>query len=171
MQEILNFRIQLFKDFKTGKISAETFANRSSNYFNQYKIKYVKMAHDLPSVVLNYLFWTAKIERKIFLEHEIARLNPALSDEIKLEQGLSIYRKRRNQMFRRLLYEFENQVQIESASIIVDDIVEIKLKEFQQPFYCNKEVLDRLKMGSELNYGTSIQPFYLPFVVYKINQK
>lgn len=178
LKEILDFRSQLFKDYRTGKISASTFANRSFNHFTQYKFKFVKKAHDLPSVVFNYLYWTSKIERRIYVERELAQYG--CSDENQLAQLLSLFVKRRNQMFRRLLYEFGkddvspedqekgNYIEVESAFIVIEDLVEVKLKGYDHIFYCNKEVLDRLKIKI-LQYGQSSQSYYLPFIHYKIN--
>lgn len=168
IKEVLDFRVALFREYRTGKIPAATFANRTYNHFSQYRMKFVKKAHDMASVIFNYLYWTSQIERRIYIERELASYGCA--DENQLEQLLSLFIKRRNQMFRRLLYEFSDQVTIEQAHIVVEDIVEIKLKEFDQPFYCNREVLDRLRINI-LRIGPSLQPYYLPFISYKINHK
>lgn len=163
--EVINFREQMLKDYILNKISAQSFANRSYSFFRQKRLKFIKKAHDLNSVIFNYYYWTARIERRIYIERELAEYGCSSSD--KLDQIISIFIRRRNQMVRRLLYEFDDVITLEYAKIVFEDLVEVKIKEQSLPFYCNKEVLDRIKIDI-LNIERSKLEIYLPFLNYKL---
>lgn len=163
--EIIQFRIHLLRDYQLKKISAQSFANRSYLFFRQKRLKFIKKAHDINSVIFNYYFWTARIERRVYIERELSEYGCSSAE--RLEQIISIFIRRRNQMVRRLLHEFDDVITIEYAKIVFDDLVEVKIKEFALPFYCNKEVLDRIKIDV-LNIEKSTYEHYLPFLNYKI---
>lgn len=168
LYDIVAFRDILYRDFLKGKVSPESFANRSYFYFKQLRLRHVKKAHDLESVVFNYLYWTANIERRIFLERELVKLESGSED--RLNAIISNYLKRRNQMVRRMLYEFEDLLEIESIKIVFEDLVELKFKQFLIPFYCNKDALDRIKINVTKIENTAYE-LYLPFIIFKKHLK
>lgn len=166
--DIVDFRDELYINFLKGKVSMESFANRSYFYFKQLRLRHVKKAHDLESIVFNYLYWTANIERRVYLERELIKLESGSAE--RLNEIISNYIKRRNQMVRRILYEFDEFIEIESMKIVYEDLVELKFKQFKIPFYCNKEALDKIKINVTKIENSRFEE-YLPFIIFKIKLK
>lgn len=162
---LINYRAELFNLFTTKRIQSVEFGYRTYFFFKQHHYKFIKKAHDINSVIFNYYFWTSCIERRTTVERQLEKYQVA--SEERLAQICFMYIRRRNQMVRRLLYEFDDQITVEYMHIVHGDLVEIKLKEFDHPIYCNKEVVDRLKM-TEIPIKKSVHPYYLPFLVYQI---
>jgi hypothetical protein len=164
-QHLLEFRSELFTQFTTKRIQHVEFGYRTYFFFKQHHYKFIKKAHDVNSVLFNYYYWTSCIERRTTVERQLEKYQVA--SEERLAQICLTYVRRRNQMVRRLLYEFSELINIEYMSVVHGDLVEVKIKEFEHPIYCNKEVVDRLKI-SKILIKKSIQPYYLPFLVYQI---
>lgn len=164
-QELLNFRVELFDQYEKNKISPEDFGNRSFNYLRQNRIKFVKKAHGLEDIVLNYHYWSSRIERGVSVERELERYGVA-SEEL-LNKKLFMLVKRRDQMVRRLLLECLEEVEVEYCNLVHEDLVEIKILEYKLPFYCGKEALDKIKFRVDQVKNSEFS-YYLPFLFYSL---
>lgn len=163
----LDFKLNLFDQYKKNKISHVAFGHRTVFFFRQKRIKHITKSHDYHSILLNYFFWTARIEKWITAERELSKLEMGVDNEDILNEIILKYVKKRNKMVIRLFHECSDQIEVESLFLVHDDLVEIKIKNLVIPIYCNKEVLDKLKIKVPL-YQHSNYSFYLPFLSYKL---
>lgn len=169
LSDLIGFREGLDTDLLKGKLSPINYAYRTYFYFRQNRLKFEKKAHDLNSVVFNYLFWLARIERRVMIERELFSINPIIASAEKLEEINFFFNRRKNQMVRRLIVEFSDEISIEKAQLVFHDIVELEINfgDYKMNLYVNKEVLDRLKIDVKpLNKGS--REFYLPYLFFDI---
>ena len=169
LDDLLSYRNRLDEQLLKGKISPINYSYRTYFYFRQQRLKFVKKAHDINSIIFNYIFWLSRVERRVMVERELYEIDPAISSMERLEEINFFFNRRRNQMVRRLLVEFEDEIEILSAKIVHQDSVELKLwiKEKELIFYANKEVFDRLKIPVE-NLSLGERKFYLPFLFFDL---
>lgn len=169
---LIAFRNELDINLIKGKISPINYAYRTYFFIRQNRLKFVKKAHDLESVVFNYLFWLSRIERRVMIERELFSINPSIASADKLDEINFFFNRRKNQMVRRLLVEFEDQIKIEKAQIIFQDVVEliVNFGEYTIPLYVNKDILDRLKIEVQ-PINKSVKDFYLPFIFFDLPLK
>jgi len=162
--KIINFKIESYDLFLKGKIDPVEFGYKTYFFLRQNRMKPIKKPHDLQSIVFNYFYWLARIERNITAERVLAQYKVDSID--KLNEINFKYLRRTDQMVRRILYECSDEVNIETIKLVINDIVEIKFKEINFPFYVKKEVLERIKFDIPEDYEESIYRKYLPYISY-----
>ena len=162
--KVLNFKIEQYNLFLKNKVHPVDFGYKTYFFLRQNRLKAEKKPHDLKSIVYNYFYWLSRIERNITAERELAKYGVESVD--KLNEINFKYIRRTDQMVRRILYECSDQVKIESIKLIIHNIVEIKFREFDFPFYVSKEVLERIKVVVPENYSKSDYVKYLPYISY-----
>jgi hypothetical protein len=162
--KLIKFKEDNYNLFLKNKVDPIEFGYKTYFFIRQTRMKPEKKPHDLNSIVFNYLYWMSNIERNITAERVLAKYNVDSID--KLNEINLKYSRRTNQMLRRILYECSEEITIESIKLIVNDLVEIKLKEFTFPFYAKRETLERIKVEIPENYEESLYKKYLPYVYY-----
>lgn len=169
ISDLISFRNELDANLLKRKISAINYSYRTYFYIRQNRLKFIKKAHDVYSVLFNYLFWLSRIERRVMIERELHLISPSIASSDKLEEINFFFNRRKNQMARRLFVEFEDIIKIHKAQLIFQDVVEltISIDEFELSLYVNKEVLDRLKI-EVLPLNKSSRDFYLPFIFFDL---
>ena len=176
-ESFIYFKVFSFKEYQNNKISPIEFANRTYFFTRQNRgMKVVKKAHDIKSILFNYFYWTARIERHSIIERQLQKYGCA-SAEI-LNHILATYIRRRNQMIGRLFREFRDEIKIRECKNIYEDIVELHIdytnkesgewENLQLPIFCQREVLERLKVHIDFKIGKTDYKFYLPFIIYSM---
>lgn len=161
---VLKFKIEQYQLFLKNKVNPIDYGYKTYFFLRQNRLKAIKKPHDLKSIIFNYFYWVAKIERNITAERELAKYGVASVD--KLNEINFRFIARRDQMVRRILYECVDQVKIESMKLIIHNIVEIKFEEFDFPFYVSQDVLERIKIDPPKDYSKSKYLKYLPYMSY-----
>lgn len=142
--EIKKLREESWAKVKSGKMTLEDFVYTSFNYIRQQRYKPLVKAHDVESILYNYLYWTIQIEKKIQMERELIQLN--LGSEEILNQVLVMYIKRRDQMVRRLIWEKKQP--FKAMYLVFNDTVEI-LMDNGDVIYSSQENLDKINMPAK----------------------
>lgn len=162
--KLLEFKKEQYELFLKNKVHPVDFGYKTYFFLRQNRLKAEKKPHDLKSIVYNYFYWMARIERNITAERELEKYGVHSID--KLNEINFKYVRRADQMVRRVLYECSDQVEIETIKLIIHNIVEIKFKNIDFPFYVSKEVLERIKIKVPNYYSKSDFTKYLPYVSY-----
>ena len=72
-QKVLNFKIEQYDLLLKNKINPVDFGYKTYFFLRQNRLKPEKKPHDLKSIIYNYFYWLAKIERYITGERELAK--------------------------------------------------------------------------------------------------
>jgi len=167
LQKVIDYRSSLYSEMKKGRIDPTQFANMSYQYLQQHRMKSVPKAYDKISLIFNYLYWSISIERRIYVEREIIEgitkglLSPNTSSKERLLSIIRYYKERRNRSIRRLIADAK--LEIESATLIFDDVIELKFLDIPFNFYCSKEALDKLKI-TNICFGLSKDPIFASYI-------
>ena len=169
LDDLLEYRAMLDEQLLKNKISPINYAYRTYFYFRQNRLKFIKKAHDINSIIFNYIFWLSRIERRVMVERELYEIDPGISSMERLDEINFFFNRRRNQMVRRLLVEFEDEIEILYVKLVHQDSVELKvaIQDREMIFYANKEVFDRLKIPVD-SLSKSEKLFYLPFLFFDL---
>lgn len=154
----INFRKQLYRRFMENKATLADLIHGSFNYIKQHKLKPVARPTNREDVLLNYFYWQIYIERKVMVE--ISLIDQGLGSKDKLAEVSFMYLKRRDQMIRRLFFDFKEP--IKEAYIIHDDVVEIILND-GTILYSTHDSLSKVKIHIT-NIKKTVQPKYIPAI-------
>lgn len=137
------------------KMTIDDFIHGSFNFLRQYRYKPIVKAHSKEAVLFNYFYWMIQIERKVFMERELIKIN--LGSEDLLNKVLFMYVKRRDQMVRRLIWELN--IKVKESYLVFNDTVEIILED-GNIIYSSQENLEKINV-SVSDISPSKNPYYV----------
>lgn len=155
---LLEYRKDLFKRLSLKKINYYDVNNMSFHFLLQYKYRNIPKCHDYFGVLLNYYYWTIRIERNVAIERLL--IKDDLGSPERLKNANEYNELRRDQMLKRLIKEFS--LPIEKILIIGENLIEIHSDGLI--YYGTLSVLDGLKNLTAPQISLTKNPFYLPFI-------